>query len=148
MVPEVMPAWVQQLWDAFRVVAPWLTGGLAGAILTFLLNQCSARRKQPRLVVATQRVDYSIPSKDETLKDLCVSYGGKAFDTFVFFQLDVENPSPRTAKSSPLLLVMDSVATIVDKSTSVLPLDRPTAWVPQVSQAGAYVWDAGEFGTT
>lgn len=25
-----------------------------------------------------------------------------------------------------------------------MPLDRPTAWVPQVSQAGAYVWDAGE----
>jgi hypothetical protein len=69
---------------------PVADGRLAGAIVTFLLNQRSSRRKQPRLIVATQRVDYSISSKDETLKDLCVSYGGKAIDALAFFQLDVD----------------------------------------------------------
>ena len=34
-----MPDWVEQLWNVFKTLMPWLTGGLAGATLTYWLNQ-------------------------------------------------------------------------------------------------------------
>jgi len=139
-----MTDWTQQGWESFKVVAPWLTGGLAGAVLTYLLNQRAARRKQPRLLLTTQRIDYSIPSKDEQLKDLRVSYGGQTFDSLLLFQMDVDDVSDRTVKVSPFLLLLNEKSAVIDRSALVKPLDRETAWTSQVGHEGAYVWDSGE----
>ena len=137
-------AWMQQLWTMFKVVAPWLTGGLAGAILTYFLNQRTARRKQPRLILSILRVDYSIPSKDEQLNDLQVSYGGKSYENLLLYQVDIENVSGRTIGNSPILFALSRSSSIIDKSTIVKPLNRETLWKPQDGQEGAYIWDASE----
>lgn len=55
-----MQDWLVKVWDIFKIVAPWLTGGVAGATLTFLLNQRAARRRQARVLVTTERIDYSL----------------------------------------------------------------------------------------
>lgn len=137
-------AWLQQVVALIKLVGPWLTGGLAGAILTYLLNQRSARRKQPRLILSTVRVDYSIPSKDEQLKDLQVSYGGKSYENLMLFQVDVENVSGRTIGKSPILFILNEKSLIIDRSSVVKPLNREALWLQQDGQEGAYIWDAGE----
>ena len=70
---------VEQVLSALKTAAPWFTGGLAGAVLTYLLNRRQARKNQPRLSVRVTRVDYSLPSHDEAFRDLQVSYGGTIF---------------------------------------------------------------------
>jgi hypothetical protein len=133
-----------QVWDAFKTIAPWLTGGLAGSILTFFLNRRAGRNKQTRLAIESQRIDYSVPSKGEGLKGLRVSYDGKVFDSLLNYQMTVQNISARTAKTSPFLLSIDGDMTIVDRSILVQPLDRDTSWAPQPNQPGSFIWDAGE----
>jgi hypothetical protein len=139
-----MEQWISDIWDVFKIVAPWLTGGLAGAVLTYFLNQRGTRRKQPRLIVSTTRVDYSIPTRDPALKDLRVSYNGEPLESLLFFAINVENSSSRSAKASSFLILTSPDARIVDRSSSVAPLFREPTWEPQPAQRGAYLWDLGE----
>ena len=120
-----------------------MTGGLAGAVLTYLLNQRATRRKQPRLLLAVQRVDYSISSKDEQLENLRVSYGGQTFDNLLLFQMEVNNVSDRTVQGTPFLLLLSEKSAVIDRSALVEPLNRDTTWTPQAGHEGAYVWDSG-----
>ena len=126
------------------MVAPWLTGGLAGAVLTYTLNQRSARKKQPRLLVRTNRVDYSISSDDAALKTLRVSYAGKVFERLLLFEMEVENVSSRSVKVTPFLLQMQADIQIIDQSSLIRPLHRDAVWQLQQNQQGAYIWDPGE----
>ncbi|MGR0480068.1 MAG: hypothetical protein ACTFAL_01325 [Candidatus Electronema sp. V4] len=139
-----MTDWMQHGWEIFKVVAPWVTGGLAGAVFTYILNQRAGRHKKPRLLLTTQQVDYAIPSKDKQLQELRVSYRGQPFDSLLLFQMEVKNISDRTVNASPFLLFLNDQSIVVDRSTLVQPLNRETAWTPQISQTGAYVWDASE----
>lgn len=143
-MPQDISTILQQLWGAFQTAAPWLTGGLAGAVLTYTLNQRSARRKQPRLVVQTEKVDYSIATRDEALKSLRVFYEGEAFESLALFQFSIENSSDRTAKTSPFLFVLSEDTQIVNRSSLVQPVARELMWQSQTNQPGAYMWDAGE----
>jgi hypothetical protein len=136
--------WTKTLWDLFKLVAPWLTGGLAGATLTYLLNQRIARRKQARVLLTTERVDYSIAASDKQLKDLRVSYKGDEFDNLLLYQVSVENVSARTIQKTPFLLIFDKGTVIVDQSSLTYPLARDTAVLQQPGHECAYLWDSGE----
>jgi hypothetical protein len=133
-----------ELWDLFKVIAPWLTGGLAGAMLTYLLNQRLARRKQAKVLVKTERVDYSIAASDEHFKELRVSYGGTEFDNLLLFQLSIENVSSRTIQRAPLFLFFQQETRFVEQSSRTQPLRREIALVRQAGDESAYLWDAGE----
>ena len=98
-------ALLKQLLTVSIAIAPWLTGGLAGALLTYTLNQRASRKKQPHLRITTERVDYSIPAKDETLKALRVFYDGTSYECLALFQFKIENISDKTAKSTPFLFL-------------------------------------------
>jgi hypothetical protein len=140
---ELVQPWQEQLWDLFKIIAPWLTGGLAGAILTYLLNQRIARRRQARILVTTERVDYSVAAKDEQLRELRVSYRGNEFENLLLFQITLENVSSRTVQRSPLLFLFEKETTIVDRSSLVRPINRDIPWIPQEGHESAYTWDAG-----
>jgi hypothetical protein len=131
-------------WRAFIVVAPWLTGGLAGAVLTYALNQRAARKKQPGVIVRTRQVDYSLQARDTGLKELRVSYDGEGFDNLLLFQVDIENISTKTVGNVPILITMSDKSRVVDKATLVRPLNRPPKWEAQSENPGAFVWDPGE----
>jgi hypothetical protein len=147
--------WLQTVWDIFKTIAPWLTGGVAGAALGYALNQRNARKKLPRLLMRTDRVDYSIPSRDQTLQDLRVSYEGKSYENLLLFQLDIENVSSRSITSSPFLVKLKPLVSlpdivslpnfqIIDKSSVVKPVNRDTKWESMGQEPGVYIWDAEE----
>jgi hypothetical protein len=133
---------LETFWDAFKLIAPWLTGGLAGAILTYLLNLRIARRKQARVLLTMERIDYSIG--DEQFKDLRVSYEGAEYEKLLIARMDVENISARTVAKSPLLLLFDEGTDVIEHNASTRPINRETIWVKQEGHESAYVWDAGE----
>jgi hypothetical protein len=138
------PQWITTIWNVLKTIGPWLTGGLAGAVLTYTLNQRNARRKQPRLLVRTNQVDYSISSDDASLKALRVSYEGHVFEKLVLFELDVENVSSRSVKMMPFLVQLQTDVRVVDQSSLIRPLHRDALWQRQSNQESAYIWDPGE----
>ncbi len=137
-----MQEWLEKFWDIFKIVAPWLTGGVAGATLTFLLNQRAARRKQARVLVTTERVDYSLAARDDQLKELRVSYCGTEYDSLLLYRFNIGNISTKTVQKSPTLFLLG--AAIVDRGSVTQPVKRQTTWVQQDGHEGAYIWDAGE----
>ncbi|MGJ4882985.1 hypothetical protein [Bradyrhizobium sp. HKCCYLRH1065] len=139
-----MPSWIDAGWDIFKLVAPWLTGGLAGAALTYLLNQRLARRKQARLQLTTDRVDYSLASRDEQLKELRVSYRGNEFDNLLLYQIRIENVSTKTISRTPFLLRLSQGTNVVDQRSMTYPLGRQTVFIRQDGHECAYLWEAGE----
>jgi hypothetical protein len=130
--------------EVLKNFGPWLTGGLAGATLTYLLNQRIARRKRAKLQLTTERVDYSLASRDEQLKELRVSYRGNEFDNLVLYQFRIENVSTRTIPSTPFLLRLASGTAVVDRRWLTHPLARDTVFNQQPGHECAYLWDAGE----
>jgi hypothetical protein len=139
-----MSDWIDAAWGLFKVVAPWLTGGLAGATLTYFLNQRIARRKQARLLLTSQRVDYSLAARDEHLKDLHVSYEGQEFDNLLLYQLIVENVSGKTVQKSPILFRCSAETEVVYQDSVTFPLKSPTTFVRQTGHECAFLWEAGE----
>lgn len=125
---------------------PWLTGGLAGALFTFLVNQRMAKRKQARATVKTEKSDYSLIVSDPQLKDIRVSYKGSEYDKISFFQIAVENTSTKTISNASFLLNFESGAKIVDVTSECLPIDRKMNW--SLAQAGGkhdvYEWEIGD----
>jgi hypothetical protein len=139
-----VPGWAEEIFEVSKTVMPWLTGGLAGAALTYLLNQRSARNKRARLLLTTERVDYSLAARDEGFTDLRVSYEGREFDNLLLFQITAENISGKTIHKCPLLLLFAKPTEIVDQSSFTHPLKREVALVPQLGHELAYLWDPGE----
>jgi hypothetical protein len=139
-----MQDWLEQFWDVFKIVAPWLTGGVAGATLTYLLNQRAARRKQARVLVTTERVDYSLAAKDDQLKALRVSYCGTEYDSLLFYRFTIDNVSTRTVQKSPTLFIFDDGTEIVYRGSVLRPVNQQTPWVQLDGHTSAYIWDAGE----
>jgi len=135
---------LKQLGAIFLTAIPWLTGGLAGAILTYNLNQRSTRKKQPRLRITTERIDYSIPARDESLRALMVSYDGTEYESLELYQFYVENLSDKTASTTPFLFLLSESTQIINISTLVTPLNREIGWNRQADQPGTYIWNPGE----
>jgi hypothetical protein len=135
---------IRGAWLTAKTILPWLTGGLAGAILTYMLNQRSARRSQAGLVVRSRRVDYSFTGTHENLKELRVSYGGEAFDDLALYQIDVVNESSKTVADSPILVKMSEKSTVVEIATLTRPLNRESKWEAQPGNPGAYIWNPGQ----
>jgi hypothetical protein len=138
---QLLPSWI---WDIVKTGGPLVTGGLAGAFLTYFLNQRSARRKQAKLLVTTQRVDYSIAARDQQLKDLRVSFRGQGFDNLLLYQVAIENVSNKTVPNSVLLIQFNKETSIIDRSIVTRPIARDTGFKHQTSSDNAYLWEVGE----
>lgn len=147
-MPPSVEAFTTTAWAAAQVFMPWLTGGLAGAVLTFTLGRWLARRQTPRLTIELKRQDYSIPARDENSKDFKVSYGGKSFDSLLRIELSISNDSGRTITKTPILLTFSEPSTLLNFSSVVSPIDRVTSWSKQDDSNTKYLWDSGELKPT
>src|SRR5690349_14759646 len=94
-------------------------GGLAGSILTFVLNQRAGRAKQPRLLVTATKTDYAVHAHGSTLKPIQVSYDGEAFEKLMLYECAVRNVSTRSAASAPFLLILADGTQVVDRSCTI-----------------------------
>jgi hypothetical protein len=127
---------------------PWVTGGLAGSVLTNLLAQRVARKSRARLSIRTSTVRFSLPTVDSGLKSMQVRYGGEDFETLSLYELTAVNISSQTVSAAPFLLQFQDPSRIVDINTSVQPVNRVATWSRQESTREVYLWDPGELKPT
>lgn len=81
--------------DVLKLIAPYITGGLAGAIFTLLARIVTdkRRRKQLRLDINKQR--FSLPKQSPegglSSKELVVSYKGEGYANLALYTIKLEN---------------------------------------------------------
>jgi hypothetical protein len=145
----VQATWSKDVWDVAKVAVPWVTGGLAGSVLAYLLAQRTARKSRARLLVKTSTVRFSLPTVDSGLKTIQVRYGDEVFEALLLYELTVKNISTRTASAASFLLQFHDPIRIVDDHKLVQPINRQTTLSHQESSTGeAYLWDLGELKPT
>jgi hypothetical protein len=106
----------QKVFDTLKVIIPWITGGLAGAILTFMLNRRLAKKTRPRLIVKSSSINYALPKHQKAFADLKVSYQGRAYDELSYHEIEVENLSQRVIQSAPFVISFPEKAQILDEN--------------------------------
>jgi hypothetical protein len=88
--------------ETLKLVMPWITGGLAGAILTLAGKTISERRQQKRL-------DYSIRYQRIFPQELqhrptefTLHYRGELLPDPVLLAMEIKNPSSKAVENPPL----------------------------------------------
>jgi hypothetical protein len=117
--------WLTDLADRAKMVMPWITGGVGGAILTFTLNQRLARRNRSRLDVIQKSIEYKLPAQDGAFRQLEVAYGGRTYPRLAYHEICITNSSSKQSPAVSFVLVFTKEAEILDKiiATSPLPID-------------------------
>lgn len=136
--------WSKEVWEVAKVAVPWVTGGLAGSVLAYLLAQRTARKSRARLLVRTSTIRFSLPTVDSGLKTIQVRYGDEVFEALLLYELTVKNISSKSASAASFLLEFHDPTRIVDDHRLVKPINRQTTWSRQESTGEAYLWDLGE----
>ncbi|HEX5720516.1 MAG TPA: hypothetical protein VF179_30455 [Thermoanaerobaculia bacterium] len=113
---------LKQANEVATTVLPWLTGGLAGAILTYFLNRRLTKRSRPRLQIRVLNVNYTVPKHHESFAELQVSYAGNPYAELSYHELSVENISSRVIKEAPFVIQLGRNATILDLQMSSEPI--------------------------
>jgi len=108
--------------DTLKTILPWLTGGLAGVTLTYILNRRLAKNIRPRLSVTISSVNYTLPKLQEAFKKLKVSYGNISYDRLSYHEIKIRNVSQRLVDSAPFIIVLPTSAEIVSDEISSEPL--------------------------
>jgi len=114
-----------QTWDMFKVIAPWLTGGLAGAVLTLLVKRREAKRERRVLAVDTHLTRYALP-KLESLEafrqeDLRIAYKGKEYVHLSLLEISGRNVGATGIQGQQLLFVLPEGISAVEKAVSFSP---------------------------
>lgn len=139
-----VPGWLTELWRVAQTAMPWVTGGLAGSVVTYLLAQRLRRKSTPQLFVKTKTTEYALPAVASNLKRIQVRYGDEDFERLALYELSVENTSSRTCSAAPFLIQLSGQSRVVDRTSSVLPINRPVSWSTLESMMESYLWDPGE----
>lgn len=95
---------------------PWVTGGLAGAILTYTLNRRLARKNQAELMVRTSTINYDLPKRQSAFRNLKVSYNGRTYEALSYHEINIENVSERAVDAAPFIISLQKDAQILDEN--------------------------------
>jgi len=131
-----MQAALNNVVEVLKVVMPWVTGGLAGAVLGYFLNQRVAARARPRLLVTYDKVNYTLPKREQAFKDLRVSFNGTAYDRLVYHELEVANVSQRNLAAAAFVVDLGEGSTVLRERIDSEPIRLEVAQ----DQAGLEVY--------
>ena len=96
-----------------KTVLPWITGGLGGAIVGFLLNRRINKKREARLNISTKTTEFSITGESPLREKLSVSYDGRHCKKLFVAECTVENLSGRTVLDGRVIFEFDNTATHV-----------------------------------
>jgi hypothetical protein len=100
-----------------KTVMPWVTGGLGGALVGYALNRRIARKREARLVISRNLVQFSIAGNSAFRDKLSVSYDGRPYESLTLCECQISNPSARTIEDVVVVFEFDQEATLVDAPT-------------------------------
>lgn len=113
---------LKKIGEFIPLMTPYVSGGLAGAVLTFCLNRRLERKRQARLSVSVSEINYSLPSHQSTFSGLKVSYNDHPYDELRYYQFRVVNVSQKTIPVAPFVFLLPKDAKILDQSIESGPL--------------------------
>lgn len=111
--------------DVLKVIAPWLTGGLAGAVLTLLVKRREAKRERRVLAIDTHLTRYALPKLESQeafrQEDLRIAYRGKQYTHLSLLECSGRNSGPTGIEGQKILFVLPEGITVVEKAVSFAP---------------------------
>jgi hypothetical protein len=120
-------AFLQQAWNIFKIVAPWLTGGLAGAILTLIARRREESRKRKLLSIESNITKYALPGTGSKNifrpEDLSISYKGKKYDHLALYDCKIKNIGSSGIDKQQLIFTIPIDANVLGKDIVCSPIE-------------------------
>jgi hypothetical protein len=113
---------LSEILDFLKTIMPWITGGVGGALLAYILNRRLAKHSQMRLSIRNTVVNYDLPVHNSLFKPIKVSYNGIEYEHISYCELEVRNASQKVIPHNPFIIIIDKDATVVDRNVSFEPI--------------------------
>lgn len=137
-MPE--PSQFESILSVLKTVAPWLTGGLAGASLTLIAKLRSDRKKRKALLVSTEVRRFSLEKdgKNEFVADggLKVSYKGREYDHLLLYSILIKNTGYGSITNQGVVFLASSDTEIIEHKIEMKPLAIPYSTNQIVTENG------------
>lgn len=110
--------------EAVKWAATLASGGLGGAVLTYLLAKQAARRKVKRIAVRENTVEYKLPEggEKEGFKPLKVAYDGREYGHLSYYTLVLQNGPRRLADALPIILSLAPGSKVIEQRCITKPV--------------------------
>lgn len=110
-----------------KIVMPWITGGLAGAILTLLVKIKSDRKRRKILAINTEIRKFSLETDSEddiaTKQGLKVSYLGREYHHLLLYSIKINNAGFGLLSNQNIVLLFSPEANILQEKINFSPLN-------------------------
>jgi hypothetical protein len=114
--------WTEKL----LVAVPWITGGLAGAVLTLLARIISEKRRQKRIELSIEKKAYALPPLaqivNEAYHELKVTYNDTTYEHLFSYSVVAKNIGYGSVSPYSLVIVMSKDAKVLATFSRVEPV--------------------------
>ena len=135
---------ISKIIEITKLVLPWLTGGLAGAILTYILNRKIQNKNRPELTIESTNIQYELDDTNILSEKLFVSYGSGKYENLACLKYVISNTGNITIDNAIFFIELDSEAEIVANSKKTLPLKNKVIFEKN-EDSNIYSWITKEF---
>lgn len=114
-----------QLIEALKMIAPWVTGGLAGATLTLIVKIYAERRRRKIVSINITKQQFALPpiatQSHLPSEDLTVSYKNQHYKNLSLYTTKIENVGYGGVNNQKLIFVLPRRASLVDQFLTITP---------------------------
>ena len=115
-----------QITGFLDTIAPWLTGGVAGSILTLLSKTISENRQKKKLYIDIELTKFSLPTENlqnNPSRDIFkVSYQGKEYDHLCLYHVSLKNAGTVGIDKQNLVITIPLKSKIIETFEKSSPL--------------------------
>jgi len=133
-----------KIFEIAKIILPWITGGLAGAILTYFLNRRMQNKNNPELTIESSSMRYELAETDTLSSKLLVSYGSNNFEKLSYIKYTILNTGNISIDNAFFSIEINDYAQIIDKSIITSPL-KNQATFKETDALNIYNWETKEF---
>lgn len=117
---------LENLVTMITAITPWITGGLAGAILTLVAKIWADRRKKKTLQIVAKSKRFTLDSdeKDElaSKQGLKVSYLGNEYNDLLWYSTEIRNIGYGNINNQKIIFLLSSDTHILKEEIHIHPL--------------------------
>jgi hypothetical protein len=124
------PTTARQIMEILKVIAPWLSGGFAGAVLTLIVSARRAkktRQKTRRILSFDIKVSrFSLPqvtaSQKLSSKNLRIAYKGTEYEHLLHYEVALKNIGFPGIDEQSIVLLLPPHTRVIEDTVSTRPL--------------------------
>ncbi|MDW3194299.1 MAG: hypothetical protein R8G66_18130 [Cytophagales bacterium] len=116
----------REIIELIQLITPWLSGSVAGVIITLFVNYRVKRKNRKVISIDTDHQIYSLNSFDSNAskfsKELNVTYGDDKYSHLALYQVSYNNNGNKKIDKSKLVFLLPARTVIVEKKINSSPL--------------------------